>query len=79
MIFTTKETLERITAQFIHDNLFVRVERVVDLIQQGKGNDAMNKNEIRAELDASNEMVNEGQVNVDAAKLDEDSTQEVRA
>ena len=83
MIFTAKEALERITAQFTQDTSFVGVERivdrVVDLIQQGKDNAAINKNDIQAELDASNEMVNEGQCNLDAAKLDEDSTKGVRA
>ena len=83
LIFTAKEALERITAQFTQDIPFIRVERivdrVVDLIQQGKDNAAINKNEIQAELDASNEMVIEGQVNLDAAKLYEDSTHGVRA
>ena len=84
LISTAKEALERIMAQFTQDTPFVRVERIVDrvvdlILQQGKDNAAINKNDIQAELDASNEMVNEGQCNLDAAKLDEDSTKGVRA
>ena len=81
LVFTAMEALKRISQQFGQDNVFARVEKIVDkvvvLICEAKDHAAVQKNDLQEELDAADLKVNQAQDKLNDAKAEEENARGV--